>query len=441
MSLTQISSVRGRAVWDSRGRPTVEAEVRLANGVTGRAIAPAGASRGRHEAIDLRDESGPLDGNGVNRAVANVNGDIAAYLIGRDADDQRAIDQALIALDGTAHLSRLGGNATIAVSLAVLHAAAGASGQPLYQYLADDQVRCLPRPEIQVFGGGAHAGRRVDVQDFLVVCPAAESFEQALFMTAEVYNAAGKLMDDAGLRFGVADEGGYWPAFESNQAALDMLARAIEGAGYRPGADIAIALDIAASEFYRDGFYHLSHDKKRLTAEQMVAMLVDWTATYPIVSIEDPLAEDDHVGFAAFAAAVPDYVQVVGDDFLVTNAERIAASANMGTANTALIKPNQAGTVSATKDALDAAHAAGWDTIVSARSGESEDVSIMHLAAGWGATQLKVGSITRSERTAKWNEGLRIQDALAVALGHAPGLSAPRWMSEFGFDMRRRAAG
>jgi enolase len=440
MTDTQIADVHARAVWDSRGRPTVEAEVRLAGGAMGRAIAPAGASRGSHEAIELRDGGRFLCGAGVTKAVGTVKIEIAAHLMGRDANDQRAIDDELVALDGTAQLSRLGGNATIAVSMATLHAAAMAAGQPLYQYLANDRVARLPRPEIQIFGGGAHAGRRVDVQDFLVVCPAARTFGEALVMTAEVYNAAGKLMDEAGLRFGVADEGGFWPAFESNQAALDMLTRAIEGAGYRPGLDVAIALDIAASEFYGDGVYHLARDDRRLTPEQMVDMMIDWIACYPIVSVEDPLAEDDSDGFAALTAAVPDHVQVVGDDFLVTNAERIVVAAEAGAANTALIKPNQAGTVTATQDALAAAHAAGWDSIVSARSGESEDVTIMHLAAGWGATQLKVGSITRSERTAKWNEGLRIQEALTRALGHAPVLSDPRWLARPETDQWLRAA-
>jgi enolase len=407
----------------------VEAEVRLGDGATGRAIAPAGASCGSHEAIELRDGGHVLGGAGVAKAVGNVNGEIAAALIGRDAGDQRGVDRALVALDGSDQLGRLGGNATIAVSMAVLQAAAMAAGQPLYQYLAGEPVTRLPRPEIQIFGGGAHAGRRVDVQDFLVVCPAAETFDEALVMTAEVYMAAGRLMDEAGLRLGVADEGGFWPAFDSNRAALDMVTRAIAAAGYRPGFDVAIALDIAASEFYRDGAYHLARDEARLGPEQMIDMLVDWIACYPIVSVEDPLAEDDSEGFAAFSAAVPDHVQVVGDDFLVTNAERIAAAAKVGAANTALIKPNQAGTVTATFDALGAAHAAGWDSIVSARSGESEDVTIMHLAAGWGATQLKVGSITRAERTAKWNEGLRIQDALTHSLGRAPALATPRWLT------------
>ncbi|MDP6952057.1 MAG: phosphopyruvate hydratase [Alphaproteobacteria bacterium] len=426
---TQIAALRGRAVWDSRGRPTVEAEVRLSGGTTGRAIAPAGASCGSQEALELRDGGHILGGLGVGKAVANVNGEIAAALIGRDARNQRDIDRALVALDGSDQLGRIGGNATIAVSMAVLQAAAAASGLPLYQYLSNERVTRLPRPEIQIFGGGAHAGRRVDVQDFLVVCPAAETFDEALVMTAEVYLAAGGLMDEAGQRFGVADEGGFWPAFDSNRAALDTLTCAIAKAGYRPGFDVAIALDIAASEFYRDGVYHLACDDKRLSPEQMIDMVADWIACYPIVSVEDPLAEDDSEGFAAFSAAVPDYVQVVGDDFLVTDADRIAAAAKAGAANTALIKPNQAGTVTAARDALAAAHTAGWDSIVSARSGESEDVTIMHLAAGWGASQLKVGSITRAERTAKWNEGLRIQDALTYNLGRVPALSSPRWLT------------
>jgi enolase len=412
MADTTISEVKGRRVWDSRGRPTVEVEIALAGGGRGRAIAPAGASRGMHEAVDLRDGGTKLAGMDVSRAVANVNDSIAQTIIGMDARDQAKLDATLVALDGTANKSKLGGNATIATSLAVAHAAASAHGMPLWRYLAGDAPVRLPLPEIQIFGGGAHAGRRVDVQDFMVMPLGAQSFAEALEITAEVYRAAGELMRDADKLAGVADEGGWWPAFDTNEEALDWLVRAIERAGYKPGDQVAISLDIAASEFGRNGTYRLGLEGRSLDTDAMIEMLHQWLARYPIVSIEDPLAEDDAEGLARFTRAVGDRVQVIGDDFLVTNATRVVAAAERGACNAVLIKPNQAGTVSETHAALEAARRAGWGTIVSARSGETEDVSIVHLAIGWDAGQLKVGSFARSERMAKWNEALRIEESL-----------------------------
>ena len=413
MADTHIAGVSGRRVWDSRGRPTVEAEVRLAGGAVGRAIAPAGASTGSGEAIELRDGGTPLGGRDVQRAVTAVKGEIASALQGKDAADQAAIDKSLITLDGAPQKRRLGGNALVAVSMAVLHAAANAAGQPLYAYLLGDKAEAImPLPEIQIFGGGAHAGRRVDIQDFMIVAPAARSFDQALEWTAEVYRAAGDLMAERGLLQGVADEGGFWPAFDSNEAALDALMRAIERAGFTPGQEIAASLDIAASEFHGDGLYRLARDGRTLDSDGMAEMLIRWLDKYPIVSIEDPLGEDDAQGLKRFTAAVADRVQIVGDDFLVTNAERVKQAAMIGACNAVLIKPNQAGTVTEAKAALDAARAAGWGAIVSARSGETEDVTVVHLAVGWGAGQLKVGSFARSERMAKWNEVLRIEEAL-----------------------------
>jgi enolase len=426
-----IVSVHGRRVWDSRGRPTVEAEVRLGGGAIGRAIAPAGASRGMHEAIDLRDAGEALGGFDVTRAVANVNGEIARRLDGMDARDQAAVDAALIALDGTPNKARLGGNATIAVSMAVLHAAAAAHRMPLYASLAGEGPVRLPLPEIQVFGGGAHAGRRVDIQDFMVMPLGARSFAQALDMTAEVYRAAGSLMHEAGRLQGVADEGGYWPAFDSNEEALGMLVRAIERAGFEPGDDVAISLDIAASEFGRGGRYVLGLERRELDTDAMLEMLLDWCRRYPIASVEDPLAEDDPEGIRRFTEAVGHRIQVIGDDFLVTNAERVRQAARHGACNAVLIKPNQAGPVAETLAALHAGQAAGWGTIVSARSGETEDVTIVHLATGWNAGQLKVGSFARSERMAKWNEALRVEEALggrAVFAGRTvlpPGAGRP----------------
>jgi enolase len=279
----------------------------------------------------------------------------------------------------------------------------------------------MPLPEIQIFGGGAHAGRRVDIQDFMIVAVAARSFDQALEWTAEVYRAAGEVMAERGLLQGVADEGGYWPVFESNEAALDALMRAIERAGFTPGQEIAISLDIAASEFHQNGLYRLARDGRTLDSDGMAELLIGWLDRYPIVSIEDPLGEDDAEGLRRFTAAVGDRVQIVGDDFLVTNAERVKQAAAMGACNAVLVKPNQAGTVSEAKAALDAARAAGWGAIVSARSGETEDVTIVHLAVGWGAGQLKVGAFARSERMAKWNEGLRIEEALGPRARFAGG--------------------
>ena len=412
MSDTAIASVRGRRVWDSRGRPTVEAELQLAGGAVGRAIAPAGASTGSGEAVDLRDGGAAFGGFDVTRAVASVNGAIAPALRGMDAADQAALDARLVALDGTADKSRFGANATLAVSMAAAHAAAAAAGLPLYRHLGGGAATLLPLPQIQIFGGGAHAGRRVDVQDFLVTCPAASSFAEALDWTAEVYRAAGSLMKEAGTLQGVADEGGWWPAFSANEQALETLVRAIERAGFAPGRQVAIALDIAASEFGRGGRYRLGLEGRELDTAGMVELLTGWVGAYPIVSVEDPLAEDDAEGFVAFTRAVGGRVQVVGDDFLVTDAARVRAAAAEGAGNAVLIKPNQRGTLTEARAAWDAALEVGYAGIVSARSGETEDVTIVHLAVGWGVGQLKVGSFARSERMAKWNEALRIEEAL-----------------------------
>jgi enolase len=417
MNDTRIAGVHGRRVWDSRGRPTVETELRLAGGGVGRAIAPAGASTGSGEAIELRDGGTRLGGRDVQGAVAAINGEIATALRGQDAADQAAIDRVLIDLDGTPQKRRLGSNALVAVSMAALHAAANAAGRPLYAHLLGEGTDAvMPLPEIQIFGGGAHAGRRVDIQDFMIVAPRAQNFDQALEWTAEVYRAAGELMAERGLLQGVADEGGFWPAFESNEAALDALMRAVERAGFTPGQEIAISLDIAASEFHQNGVYRLARDGRTLDSDGMAEMLIGWLDRYPIASIEDPLGEHDAEGWRAFTAAVGDRVQIVGDDFLVTNAGRVKQAAAMGACNAVLVKPNQAGTITEAKAALDAARSAGWGAIVSARSGETEDVTIVHLAIGWGVGQLKVGSFARSERMAKWNEALRIEEALG---GHA----------------------
>jgi enolase len=421
---TTIKSIIGRRVWDSRGRPTVEAEVHLMSGAMGRAIAPAGASTGSGEALDRRDGGSAFGGRDVRSAVASVAGEIANALNGLDAQDQTTIDQTLIALDGTPNKSRLGGNAMVATSMAVAHAAAQAAGLPLWRYLANDRAVHLPLPEIQIFGGGAHAGRRVDVQDFMVIAVGAADYAQALDWTAEVYRSAGSLLSDAGLLAGVADEGGYWPAFQSNRQALDMLLQAIERGGFRPGEEVAISLDIAASDFGKKGHYRFGLEHRELNSAELTEELLTWVRHYPIVAIEDPLGEDDLAGFTAFTAAAGK-IAVVGDDVLVTSAARVRGAADVRACNTALIKPNQSGTLTETKAAFDAALECGWSAIVSARSGETEDVTIMHLAVGWGAPLLKVGSFARSERMAKWNEGLRIAESLGRDAALAPRRMCP----------------
>jgi enolase len=411
---TTITSVRARQIWDSRGRPTVEAEITLASGATGRACAPAGASRGAHEAIDLRDGGPRFAGLGVDGAVAAVNGEIAALLDGRDAADQARLDEAMTSADGTANLARFGANATVAVSLAALHATAAAAGLPLWAHLAQgDRVR-LPLPEIQIFGGGAHAGRRTDVQDFMIMAPRADSVRQALEITADVFHAAGRLMAETGRLAGAADEGGWWPMFTSNEDALDALVRSIEMAGHRPGEDVFISLDVAANELHAEGRYRLGLDSADFSSAEMVDRVTDWVRRYPILSIEDPVAQDDLAGMALATTNFGERVQLIGDDILVTNAERVRRAAAAGAGNAVLVKVNQAGTVTLAKAALDAARSLGWGAIVSARSGETEDVSIAHLAVGWDAGQIKVGSFARSERMAKWNELLRIEEAMGA---------------------------
>jgi len=414
MKRAAITELRGRRVWDSRGRPTVEAEILVKGGAWGRAIAPAGASTGAGEAKDLRDGGAAFRGLDVQRAVGHVNGEIRAALLGMDVTDQAAIDAKLVALDGTADKSRLGGNALVAVSLACAQAAAAAAGVPLWRHLAGARRIALPVPQVQIFGGGAHARGRVDIQDYLVVCRGAGSFSEALEWTAEVYAAAGARLAKKNLLQGVADEGGYWPAFRSNEEGLAELVAAIESAGLKPGSDVAIALDVAATQLYRGGRYHLALENRVLSAGQLMATLLRWLDAYPIVSIEDPFAETDHAAMQAFTRAAGARVQIVGDDYFVTDAARLRAGAAQGACNAILLKPNQVGTLSETHAAWQAARELGYGAIVSARSGETEDVSIVHLAVGWGVAQLKVGSFSRSERMAKWNEGIRIEEALGT---------------------------
>lgn len=407
---TVIQSIRARRIWDSRGRPTVEVDVGLAGGASGRGVAPAGSSRGMREAVDLRDGGSALGGFDVQQAIAAVNGRIGPALIGRDAADQEGCDARILELDPSATKAALGGNACVAVSMAVLQAAAAAAGEPLWRHLAGGAPVRLPLPEVQIFGGGAHAGRRIDIQDLLIMPLGASSFARALEMVAEVYIAAGTIMDERGRRAGVADEGGWWPDFDTNEQALETLLLSIERAGFKPGEEVAISLDLAASEFHHDGRYVLGLEERALTSEAWAEVLLGWLRKYPIVSVEDPMGESDAAGMTAFTAATGATVQVIGDDFLTTQVARVQEAAAQGSCNAVLLKPNQIGTISETRRALDAAKAHDWGCIVSARSGETEDVIITHLATGWDAGQLKVGSFARSERMAKWNEALRIED-------------------------------
>lgn len=406
-----ITEVRTRRVWDSRGRPTVEVEVATKSGARGRAIAPAGASMGSGEATDLRDGGTRLGGLDVRTAVANVREVIAPKLLGFDVADQAGVDQLLDDLDPTPTRHSLGGNATVATSLAVLHASAASVGVPTWRFLDAEPTR-IPRPQVQIIGGGAHAARRVDLQDFMVVPISATRIDDALEQVAEVYLSVGALFRKRGPALGVADEGGHWPAVDRNEQALELLTEGIAATGLVPGVDLAISLDIAASEFEQDGRYHLASEDRTYERAAWLDVLEGWLAAYPIVAIEDPAGEHDPTGMVDFTTRAAGRSLVVGDDFLVTDAGRIRAAATIGACDTALIKVNQAGTVSRTAAAHAAARTAGWATIVSARSGETEDVSVAHLAVGWGADILKVGSITRSERTAKWNELIRIDDAL-----------------------------
>jgi len=419
----KIEKVQGRRIWDSRGRPTVEVEVHLANGIYGSAIAPAGASTGSGEALDLRDKQKAFAGFGVSQAVNNINTEIAAAIVGNNVYEQEKLDNILIKLDATVQRTRLGANAMIATSMALAHCAAKASNLPLWKYLrandAEEKI-ILPLPEVQIFGGGAHAQGFMDLQDFMVMPIGANSFSEAMEWVAEIYLAAGALMDKRGKRFGVADEGGFWPAFDSNEDAIEALVKAIELAGFScdgsANAQIGISLDIAASQIFSGNAYHLKAEKRNLNPSQWFDLMLKWLKQYPIIAIEDPFVESDLDSHAALLKEINGFsrkIQLVGDDLLVTQIKNIERANNKNACNTLLCKPNQVGTLSEAKEAFSLAKEYGWNTIVSARSGESEDTTICHLALGWGVEQIKVGSFTRSERMAKWNELLRLEDRLA----------------------------
>jgi enolase len=410
ISRMEIESITAHQVYDSRGNPTVEAMVKLRNGIEGSAIVPSGASVGKYEAIELRDaDPQRYLGRSVFKAIQHVNNDIHQALRGRNVFEQEKLDQTLIILDGTPNKSRLGANAILGTSMALARAAANAARVPLYEYLGNGHGNLLPLPEIQIFGGGVHSGRRVDVQDFMIICVGAQSYSECMEMTFNVYHRAGELMKSRSRLAGLADEGGYWPVFDSNEQALEFLLEAIETAGYRAGQDIAISLDIAASELFRDGRYHLGLESRALSAVDFSELLATWCARYPILSLEDPFAEDDFEAWQDFANRLGDRIQIIGDDLFTTNLARIRNGTKEKLANAVLIKLNQIGTVTETLECVRATQQAGWNPVISARSGETEDTFIAHLVVATNAGQFKVGSFARSERMVKWNEILRIE--------------------------------
>jgi enolase len=411
----KIKSLQAYQIFDSRGNPTVEAVIELANGVSGRGLVPAGASTGHHEAKELRDgDPRRFLGRSVDGAIAHVNQDLARLVTGRDVFDQAGLDRAMIELDGTPDKSRLGANAILGVSMAAAQAAAAGRHEPLYAWLGGGKGHLLPLPEVQIFGGGKHAQGRIDVQDFMIIALAAQSYEEALEITFNVYHAVGRVMQARGLLAGVADEGGYWPAFAHNEAALEVLLEAIKQAGYTPGREVGLSLDLAATELWRDGHYYFGLEQRRFTSEEFSALMISWLDRFPIISLEDPLAEDDWDGWKHLRAAIGHRCQLIGDDLFTTNLARIERGIAEWSANAVLIKLNQIGTVTETLAAIHRTQQAGWLPVVSARSGETEDAFIAHLAVATNAGQLKVGSFSRSERMAKWNEVLRIQRHLGA---------------------------
>ncbi len=413
--MSEIVLVRAREVLDSRGNPTVEVEVALDSGASGRAIVPSGASTGAGEALELRDGGARYGGKGVQDAVANVHGRIAPTLLGSDALDQRLIDTMMRDLDGTDDKSSLGANAMLGASLAVAHAAADELGVALFRYLGGPDAHILPVPMMNVLNGGAHADNSVDLQEFMLAPIGAGTFAEAVEWGSRTYHALKKILDSKGLSTGVGDEGGFAPDLGANSEAADLLLEAIEGAGFRPGEDIALALDPATSEIRDGDSYVLASEDRRLSSDEMVEFWVEWLDRYPIVSIEDGMAEDDWDGWVALTERVGDRVQLVGDDLFVTNPEVLQRGIDAGAANAVLIKPNQIGTLTETLECVRIAHRAGYATMISHRSGETEDATIADVAVATNAGQIKAGAPARGERTAKYNQLLRIEDALGDA--------------------------
>ncbi len=423
--MADIIHVFAREIMDSRGNPTVEAGVVLDDGSFAQAGVPSGASTGVHEAHELRDGGDRYLGKGVQKAVENVNEEIADELAGFEAVVQRLIDQAMIALDGTENKSRLGANAILGVSMAVARAAAESAGLPLYRYVGGPNAHLLPVPMMNILNGGAHADSGVDVQEFMIAPIGAESFSEALRVGAEVYHTLKSVIKEKGLSTGLGDEGGFAPSVESTRAALDLIVEAVEKSGYKLGTDVALALDVASSEFFKDGKYHF--EGQELTAEEMSKVYADLIAEYPIVSIEDPLQEDDWDGYVALTEAIGDKVQLVGDDFFVTNPVRLQAGIDKKAANALLVKVNQIGTLTETFDAVELAHRNGYRTMMSHRSGETEDTTIADLAVALNCGQIKTGAPARSERVAKYNQLLRIEQELGDAAVYAGRSAFPRF--------------
>ncbi|MFD1859724.1 phosphopyruvate hydratase [Aeromicrobium camelliae] len=419
-----IDAVGAREILDSRGNPTVEVEVALDDGTIGRAAVPSGASTGQFEAVELRDGDSRYGGKGVLKAVEAVNGPIADALADLDADDQRAIDAVMIDLDGTANKGGFGANAILGVSLAVAKAAAESAGLPLFRYVGGPNAHVLPVPMMNILNGGAHADSNVDIQEFMIAPIGAETFAEALRQGTEVYHALKAVLKDEGLSTGLGDEGGFAPNLPSNRAALDLIAKAVEKAGYRVGTDIAFALDVAASEFESDGVYTFEGESR--TAEQMTAYYAELVDAYPIVSIEDPLNEEDWDGWVTITQELGDRVQLVGDDLFVTNVERLTRGIEQGAGNALLVKVNQIGSLSETLDSVDLAHRAGFACMMSHRSGETEDTTIADLAVATNCGQIKTGAPARSDRVAKYNQLLRIEELLGPAAVYAGAGAFPR---------------
>jgi enolase len=422
--MTSISRVIGREILDSRGNPTVEAEVHLENGIIGWAAAPSGASTGEREAIELRDgDKNRYLGKGVTKAVSHINNELAQLVTGRDCNDQRGLDQAMIELDGTDNKAKLGANALLAVSLANAQAAASAAEQPLYRFLGGENANLLPVPMMNIINGGAHADNSVDMQEFMILPVGAPSFSEALRYGTEVFHALKSVLSAKGLNTAVGDEGGFAPDLSSNEEAIEVILTAIDKAGYRAGDDICLGLDVASSEFYESGKYVLASENRSFDAAGFSDYLSGWVDQYPIITIEDGMDEGDWAGWAVLTEQLGNKIQLVGDDLFVTNTSILAQGIEQGVANSILIKFNQIGTLTETLDAISMAHKAGYTTVISHRSGETEDVTIADLAVATSAGQIKTGSLSRSDRIAKYNQLLRIESMLGEAATY-PGKSA-----------------
>ncbi len=424
MSSSTIKKIIGREIIDSRGNPTIEADVILESGVMGRAAVPSGASTGAREAIELRDgDKSRFGGKGVLKAVGHVNNEIAKALAGKDASDQQGVDDIMLKLDGTHNKSKLGANALLAVSMACAKAAALDAGKPLYEYLATESSFLMPVPMMNIINGGEHANNSIDLQEFMIMPVGAPNISEALRQGAEVFHALKKVLDDKGLNTAVGDEGGFAPNLPSNESAIEVILEAIEMAGYKAGKDIYIAIDAASSEFYKDGKYVLASEGKVLTASEFIDVLEDWVNKYPIISIEDGLAEDDWEGWKELTERLGKKVQLVGDDLFVTNTEIFKEGIEKNIGNSILIKVNQIGTLTETLAAIDMAKKAGYTAVISHRSGETEDTTIADLAVATSSGQIKTGSMSRSDRVAKYNQLLRINEALGSKTSY-PGLKA-----------------